>query len=748
LGFAGSPQPVSSVFRKDSHLEAHFITFFPIADCELPFSLFVVPGPLGMKVYPIIWPIIQPGMIKSFFHFSLPVVLAVVFTLSILTTVSATTQRKALVIGNGSYAIAPLRNPVNDAAGMAEVLKKNGFQVVLLKNAGYRKMKEAIQTFGRNLQKGDAGLFYFAGHGIQYNGRNYLIPVDAEIKDEADVEYEALDASRVLSKMELAGNDVNIVILDACRSNPFARSFRSAERGLRHMNAPAGSLVAYSTAPGQLSADGNGKHGIYTGYLLKYMDKPGLTIEQVFKHVRKEVRRETSNNQIPWENSSLTGSFYFAGAQKIQPKKVKPAAKPATGSIVITTRPDRAKIWIDEGYEGLSPLDISALAPGLIVVKAGKKGYISQQEKVRIRAGRKSQLVLLLEQKKVPAGRLYIQAIPVKSRITFEDSSIQYRHGVSLTAGKYRIEVSHPGYETVQQQLEIISGRELRTTVRLAKIKKKQPPKTEDVRPLTTVGTVPEKPSTSRLTILTNPWNARVRILNINPVYHPGMELAPGRYHLEVSHSAYQTLYKWIELPASDKTFSISLQPLQINKPDPGKQEQPVRRDKGQELARLTIVPDPWNARVQILNIQPAYRPGMKLPAGRYHIEVSSKGYQTVYKWLELRAGESHNTVFKLIPQAGNPLKQIQKQEQPAIAGIWREVTSHKNLVISKRDKLTVTIRNRKASNIQWHEKSLTFNEKIGHMINFYKLKQTDDQTLVGWSMSQGKKYLLLFKKQ
>jgi hypothetical protein len=223
----------------------------------------------------------------------------------------ATEQRIALVIGNSRYMNAPLRNPVNDATDMASALKKLGFEVILKTDVNQRAMKESIRSFGKELQKGGVGLFYFAGHGIQYNGSNYLMPVHAEIKSEADVEYEAVDAGRVLAQMERAGNNLNIIILDACRNNPFARSFRSADKGLAKMDAPTGSILAYATAPGSVAADGSGRNGLYTEKLLKHMQTPGITVERMFKLVRKDVTRGSKKIQVPWESSSLMGDFYF-----------------------------------------------------------------------------------------------------------------------------------------------------------------------------------------------------------------------------------------------------------------------------------------------------------------------------------------------------------------------------------------------------------------------------------------------------
>jgi len=231
-------------------------------------------------------------------------------------------KRLALVLGNGAYKIAPLKNPANDAQDMAKALREMGFEVIHKENANRKIMKKAIKDFGRRLRYAGIGLFYYAGHGIQVNGNNYLIPINADIETESDVEFEAIDAGRVLGKMEDAGNELNIVILDACRNNPFARSFRSNNPGLAKMDAPKGSLVVYATAPGSVATDGTDGNGIYTKHLLKHMKTPGLKVEEVLKNVRNDVMRETGDKQIPWESSSLRGDFYFVIEGKITVTKV------------------------------------------------------------------------------------------------------------------------------------------------------------------------------------------------------------------------------------------------------------------------------------------------------------------------------------------------------------------------------------------------------------------------------------------
>lgn len=224
--------------------------------------------------------------------------------------------RTALVIGNGAYKDAPLRNPAGDARAMADLLRRCGFQVTELEDADRPRMAQALREFGARIQGGGGvGLFYFAGHGMAVNGRNYLIPVGADITREDEVPFNSLDADAVLAKMDTARNRMNIVILDACRNNPFGRTFRSSQQGLAQMDAPAGSFVAFATAPGRTAADGAGDHGLYTQHLLATLGTPGLKLEDVFKRVRAQVMADSRGQQVPWENSSLTGDFFFVAGQ-------------------------------------------------------------------------------------------------------------------------------------------------------------------------------------------------------------------------------------------------------------------------------------------------------------------------------------------------------------------------------------------------------------------------------------------------
>ena len=252
--------------------------------------------------------------------------------------------RLALVIGNAAYKEGALANPVNDAKAMAAALRDAGFTVMLHTDLDQRRMTQAVRDFGDALRKGGGvGLFYFAGHGVQIKGRNYLVPVGADIQREDEVAYAALDAQSVLDKMEAAGNGTNVLILDACRNNPFARSFRSAGAGLAQMEAPVGTLVAFATAPGMVASDGTGSNGLYTQNLLEAMRKPGLKIEDVFKQVRVAVRKASSGKQVPWESTSLEGDLYFStpavvAAAPAEATKPTPAAQTAAPAATSTAQ--------------------------------------------------------------------------------------------------------------------------------------------------------------------------------------------------------------------------------------------------------------------------------------------------------------------------------------------------------------------------------------------------------------------------
>ncbi|NOQ15881.1 MAG: hypothetical protein GQ581_02370 [Methyloprofundus sp.] len=315
---------------------------------------------------------------------------------------SVTMNRTALVLGNSDYKLMPLSNPKNDATDIAAKLKSLGFQVILATDKNKKEVKNLIREFGQSLkQRGGVGLFFYAGHGLQIDGKNYLVPTDFNVSAAYEVSDASIDVGLVTGAMEEANNPLNIIVLDACRDNPFPRKSRSSARGLARIKSASGTIIAYSTGPGNVAADGNGRNSPYTQYLLKFMGAQGLTIEQVFKRVRVAVENSTEGKQLPWETSSLRGDFYF-----------KPGKLPSTpvAAYIPPPRPQPAQI-------------------------------IAQPKPA--------------DTKSTHARKLSIFTNPDDSDITILNSDIKYSRGVQLEPGDYRIEISKAGYISKKKWITI-----------------------------------------------------------------------------------------------------------------------------------------------------------------------------------------------------------------------------------------------------------------------------------------------------
>jgi len=297
----------------------------------------------------------------------------------------AAETRLALVIGNGSYGggIGPLANAPNDARRVTTALQSAGFAVTTVIDADQRMMKRAFADFGQSLAKAGAdtvGLFYYAGHGVQVDGVNYLIPSGAEMQNQADVEIEAVDANWVLKQMEFAGNRMNIIILDACRNNPLPAGTRSMANGLARMDAPTGSFIAYSTAPGAVALDGTGSNSPYSQALAAAIETQQLPLELLFRQVRIEVMNQTDNKQVPWDSSSLTGEFYFKGQGDAPVAAPAPAPAPTQTAAVEpqqqpVTRGQSLALPAPPGQ----PFTDCADCPEMVVVPAGRFALGSSQ---------------------------------------------------------------------------------------------------------------------------------------------------------------------------------------------------------------------------------------------------------------------------------------------------------------------------------------------------------------------------------
>ena len=283
-------------------------------------------------------------------------------------------KRVALVVGNSAYQnVSRLENPKSDALLVADTLKRLGFTVVggqaqvELDKAGFDSV---IQRFGSQLMGADVALFYYAGHGIQVRGTNYLVPISANPTREADVDFQMVDVNLVLRQMEGAGTRLNIVILDACRNNPFGgRGLRAADGGLAQVRAPEGTLLSYATQPGNVALDGDDGHSPYTRALVETMQKPGLDVLQAFNQVGLVVKRATGSAQQPWVSTSpIDGAFYFSGNAPAQVAAADPTSTmlpptsnpPPLASPAARTQPDF--IFPDSDSRHLSEGDLSKLS--------------------------------------------------------------------------------------------------------------------------------------------------------------------------------------------------------------------------------------------------------------------------------------------------------------------------------------------------------------------------------------------------
>ena len=301
-------------------------------------------------------------------------------------------QRVALVIGNNNYEhLKSLKNPINDARLMKKVLKQRGFDVIYKENATSRDMKKLVKKFGYKLQKGGIGLYYFAGHGVNVDGKNYLVGINSLMEDRDEVEYETLALNYVTKKMKNAGNRLNIIILDACRNNPFGRG---GGGGLAPVSNAKGIFIAYATEAGSVASDGkNGENGIFTKYLVKNIKERGATIERVFKNTRADVFDVTDGKQSPGVYNQIRGDFFFTLPDKSSTKKVdevqyKTNHKPLKTnveqkfSLTIYQTPSDARVAITNikprYYDGIK------LKKGMYKIRVTKRGYATKWFKVNL----------------------------------------------------------------------------------------------------------------------------------------------------------------------------------------------------------------------------------------------------------------------------------------------------------------------------------------------------------------------------
>jgi formylglycine-generating enzyme required for sulfatase activity len=346
-------------------------------------------------------------------------------------TVPAAQNRWALVIGNAAYGpeIGPLQNPVNDATDMAVTLQQLGFEVIVLLDATRPQMEEGIAAFRRELRPGDVGLFYFAGHGAQVEGTNYLIPIGANVESALTAKADSLSAEQVLAGMVEAGTALNFVILDACRNNPFTPRWPIGRPGLAPMQAARGSLISYATAPGAVAVDGAGRNGTYTKHLLRHLTVPDLPVEQMLKRVRAAVEEETRGVQTPWESSSLQGDFSFRPTAATRPGTAAGAAPPrqeqagTPGAVPGPPRPS------GQPQQELSPTIVGQDGAEMVLVPAGKFVMgLTSDEITSLLRNPKAKGALLKDE--TPSHRVFLNAFYID---TYEVTNARFHQFVQAT---------------------------------------------------------------------------------------------------------------------------------------------------------------------------------------------------------------------------------------------------------------------------------------------------------------------------
>ncbi len=361
---------------------------------------------------------------------------------------SSPERRVALVIGNAAYQYtAPLTNPVHDAQDIARVLKELQFQVILKTDATLETMADAIFQFGEQLKGGGVGLLYYSGHGMQVKGENYLIPIDANLVREDDIKRKTINARDVLDKMDEAKSHLNLVFLDACRNNPFPRSVRAASRGLAGMNAPTGTLLVFATNPDNVAADGAGRNGAYTKYLLQYITQPGLEVGMMLRRIRTAVKEETGGQQVPWENGSIEGEFYFNAMSGVPPV-TPPAPSRPTPSTSTGTQ-------VAVGIYPQQPQTPPATVVGndgaeMVLVPAGEFSMGSDADELdRLKASRES------FGDEIPRHRVHLDAFYIDK---YEVTNARFQQFVQAIGHRTQAESEGWGYVFTGEKSEQVKG--------------------------------------------------------------------------------------------------------------------------------------------------------------------------------------------------------------------------------------------------------------------------------------------------
>ncbi len=368
-------------------------------------------------------------------------------------------NKVALVIGNSNYThFSPLKNTLNDAEDMRKVLKAKGFDVLYLQNGNLEDMETIVDKFASKLGEGGVGFFYYAGHGLEIGGKNYLVPVGTNIDKKTRVKYKAFPVDMIIDEMKNSHNRLNIIVLDACRNDPFSRG----GGGLAQINNAKGMYIAFATAPGEVASDGrSGSNGLFTKYLIQNINKPNLTLERVFKLTRASVDKESNGKQMPWTNSNLTGDFYF----QLEKTSSTPLTPVVSSTMTDTDRAELARLRLKEKQrinnkeqkelERLRKIErdekkrqAKIKADELAALEQNKKEKAEKEAKVE--KERFAKEAREAKEKEEAKNKYALTIIPTPSDAKVQITNIKprYEDGMRLKRGTYKIKVSKVGYES------------------------------------------------------------------------------------------------------------------------------------------------------------------------------------------------------------------------------------------------------------------------------------------------------------
>jgi hypothetical protein len=504
-------------------------------------------------------------------------------------------KRLALVVGNSAYngGLPTLDNPANDARGIAEVLASDGFEIYggrPVVDGDKQTMEAAIRGFGRKLREYSVGLFYYAGHAVQIDGINYMIPIDAKIETRADVKWELQTVDDVLDEMQNAGNKLNILILDACRNNPLGkRGLRGYAGGLTEMSAPSGTFISYAAAPGQMAEDGAGDHSPYTLALLETLKEPGLEVWPMFNKVANRVKSETNGRQLPWiSNSPISDDFYIT-------EPVEPAA-PTTATLQFEVVPTEALMRLDGQSVGPANGFNKQVAPGEHVIDITAEGYETRHEVVTLATGAEKSMIVALGRLATPAppplpprttGTLDLNVATPAARLKLDGKEMGPANGFrqELPAGTHAVEIAADGYKTQKQNVSVKPGDERSLFFELAPVAVVPPP---------------PPPRTTGILELDVPTPGANLSLDGKPMGLANgfrRELPEGKHEIEISAKGFESSKQTVTVVAGgEKIVVVPLVAMQSLAP-PSPEEQAV---PGKSTGWLVVTVQPQSASITI----------------------------------------------------------------------------------------------------------------------------------------------------